>query len=458
MKKIFSVTLIFLLASLMLIGSSGTFVQFTGNRDVKMDVVSHDEEYMAFSCIGNYSGTVMAEKNSTVEFNALTVFNYLNELQTAWVTLVPDYSALPGEVTMWIETENGSHIAVNSENSYTFSGSVNVGDAPVGEYEIPIQMYAYWNRGDASISTCPLRLIITEGPRIEKILLEGNTTVPTHTYEEWKIRILVTNGGIARNMTIRDTIPNEFDIDLNRTSASAGSYEFIGAGNGSGATKLTWNVSLGSEESAYLDMLVYTKLNPAGKQEFTSCGRYALNEGAEIRELGLKSNSLWVNATCEPHDCCIKVTNWVNPAIIPANKPVNLTKGINVYNMGAEKDITLHQIVSSSFDVTGYTAPVGNVTLTALPGGKTKVTWQLHLAHNEGRTLKLKLHTDGISIGHRHNKWVKVTGKAWIEGCGKKGHSTYVLVKKHCSCHGSSLADMNIEGLNLKEGMGDYEG
>ncbi|GAB6102898.1 hypothetical protein JCM16138_21210 [Thermococcus atlanticus] len=457
MKEIFSVIIIFLLASVMVIGSSGTFVQFTAERGLRMNVTSHDNEYMAFSCIGNYSNTVMLERNSTTTFNALTVFNYLNELQTAWVTLSPDYSDLPGEVTMWIETENGSQIAINPGSSYTFSGSVSVGDVPVGEYVIPIQMFAYWASGDASVSTCPLRLIVVESPIIEKILLEGNTTVPTHTYEEWKIRILVTNGGIARNLTVRDTIPNEFDVDLNRTGASTGSYEFVEIGNSNGATKLTWNVSLEAGESAYLDMLVYTKENPAGKQEFTSCGNYSLNDGAEIEELGIKSNSLEVEATCQPHDCCIKVVNGISPGHIKAQKPANLTKTITVINMGAGKDVTLHQNITGRFTVMNYTAPTGNVTLTPLPGGRTEVTWQLHMAHGESRTLKLGLHTDGISIGHRHHKLVMVAGRAWIEGCGKKGSITRVLVKKHCSCHGGSLGDINIEDLNLKEGMGDYE-
>ncbi len=454
MKEIFSVIIVFLLASVMLIGSSGTFVQFTAERGLRMNVTSHDNEYMAFSCIGNYSNTVMLERNSTTAFNALTVFNYLNELQMTWVTLSPDYSGLPAEVTMWIETENGSQIAINPESSYTFSGSVSVGDVPVGEYVIPIQMFAYWASGDASVSTCPLRLIVVDGPTIEKILLEGNTTVPTHTYEEWKIRILVTNGGIARNLTVKDTIPNEFDVDLNRTDASTGSYEFA---TGNGATKLTWNVSLEAGESAYLDMLVYTEENPAGKQEFTSCGRYALNDGAEITELGIKSNSLEVEATCQPHDCCIKVVNGISPGHIKAQKPANLTKTITIINMGAEKDVILHQNITGKFTVMNYTAPTGNVTLTPLSGGRTKVTWQLHMAHGESRTLKLGLHTDGISIGH-HHKWVMVAGKAWIEGCGRKGHGTYVLVRKHCSCHGGSLGDINIGDLNLKEGMGDYEG
>ncbi|WP_456450773.1 hypothetical protein, partial [Palaeococcus sp. (in: euryarchaeotes)] len=283
MRKILPIILVLALSSLILIGSSGTFVYFEAGREVKVAVVPHDKEYLAFTCYEGYAATVVVDKNSSKSFGALTVKNYLNELKSVWIHLYPDYSDLPGDMEVWIESEDGIEREIASGDSYTFLGIVGVGeDVPEGEYVVPITFYARWNGGDAVVETCPLRIIVVGGPTIEKILLEGNTTVPVHTYEEWKVRILVTNDGLARNLTIEDTIPNEFDVDLGRTSASAGTYEFVAMGNGNGATKLTWNVSLEAGESAYLDMLIYTKKNPAGKQEFTSCGRYPLNDGATI--------------------------------------------------------------------------------------------------------------------------------------------------------------------------------
>jgi len=60
-------------------------------------------------------------------------------------------------------------------------------------------------------------------------------------------------------------------------------------------------VTIGAGGSAYIDITIYTRKNPAGKQEFTSCGEYPLNEGAEIAGYDIISNSLTVTAIC---DCC----------------------------------------------------------------------------------------------------------------------------------------------------------
>ncbi len=451
MKKILSVILLFLLASLMIIGSSGTFVQFTTDREVRINVVPHDNEYLAFTCHGNYSSTIVVEKNSNTTFEALKVSNYLNSPHTVWITLSPDYSQLPNDVTMWIETEDGSEVAINPQNSYIFKGNVSVGDASTGEYKIPILMDAYWDNGDAKISTCPLRLIITNGPSIEKTLISGKETVPADTPQEWTFRITVTNDRIERDLTIHDIIPQEFTVSS--VTSSEGTYTLIPVSDG---TKLEWNVTLDPEESAYIDVTVAT----AG----LSCGKHVLNEGAEIQGFNKKSDSINVKATCNCSDCCIKVCNAIVPPAILSNREATLLKSITVHNKGAEKDIVLHQEVTSKFSVVQYFTTKGSVTLQPTSNGRTLVTWRLHLKHGERRTLVLELHTDGISV--RHTKWVKVTSRAWIEGCGQKGCPTYVKVIKTCHCCGclgenlepGSLADMSIDDINLNEGVGECEG
>ncbi|AIF70243.1 hypothetical protein PAP_09325 [Palaeococcus pacificus DY20341] len=298
MRKILPIILVMLLSSLMVIGSSGTFIYFEAGREVKVAVVPHDKEYLSFMCYEEYAATVVMEKNSNLTFDALTVGNYLNELKSVWVRLYPNYSGLPVNMDVWIETEDGVEREIASEDKYTFMGNVSVGDVPAGEYIIPLEFYAHWDGGDAEITTCPIRIIVVGDPTIEKILLEGNTTVPTHTYLEWKFRILVTNHGIERNLTIKDVIPGEFGVDENRTSASKGVYAFTPHGK---STHLEWNVTLEAEESAYIDITIYTRKNPAGKQEFTSCGDYPLNDGATIKEYDITSNSLVVTAICS---CC----------------------------------------------------------------------------------------------------------------------------------------------------------
>ncbi|ANF22706.1 hypothetical protein [Thermococcus piezophilus] len=103
--------------------------------------------------------------NSETDFDALTVRNYLNEMKDAWIWLQPDYSNLPNDVDMFVEKEDGVEKMIASGEEYTFSDHVTVGEVESGEYIIPVTMYARWEGGDAVISTCPIKLIITGGRR-----------------------------------------------------------------------------------------------------------------------------------------------------------------------------------------------------------------------------------------------------------------------------------------------------
>lgn len=452
MRKILPVILVLLMSSLILIGSSGTFVSFEAGREVKVAVVPHDKEYLAFKCYEGYAGTVIVDKNSNQSFDALTVKNYLNELKDVWIRLDPDYSGLPVDMDVWIDDIERE---IPSGDEYTFLGEVTVGDVPEGEYIVPITFYARWNGGDAVVETCPLRIIVVGGPTIEKILLEGNTTVPAHTYEEWKVRILVTNDGLARNLTVKDTIPNEFDVDQGRTSASTGTYEFV---TGNGATKLTWNVSLEAGESAYLDMLIYTKKNPAGNQEFTSCGEYPLNDGATIKGLDIRSNSIVVEATgCDNGNCCVNVRSYLKGRLgslfLPEGTAEDYTTGIWVKNKGDERDFLVVQRIGSHFNVTGYTPSKGSVELVPLQNGKTFVKWRLHLAHNEEATLEIDEHTDGINIGNLKWKRYLLSSKPIVKNCNQAGGSRInVLVFKPGGCNTECFGGKNsLELLDMED-------
>ncbi|WP_179192974.1 DUF11 domain-containing protein [Thermococcus litoralis] len=301
MRKLIPVILLLLLSSLIVIGSSGTFVYFNAEREVKVAVVDHDEEYLSFMCYDGYAATVIVDQNSELTFDALTVGNYLNELETVDIWLDPDYSNLPSGVDMWIESEDGVTRPVNSQEYYTFSGNISVGNADPGTYEAPITLYATWEGGDAVVETCPIKVIILSGPKIRKILLSGNTTnIPLKTYQEWVFQIEVNNSGTPRNLTIKDTIPAEFDVLS--VSESAGNATYAPAGGGQAATKLEWSVELGAGESTHLNVTIATRLSPSGKfYAFTSCDTYDLNEGAEIVGYGIVSNKLTVEANigCE---------------------------------------------------------------------------------------------------------------------------------------------------------------
>lgn len=302
MRKLIPVILLLLLSSLIVIGSSGTFVYFNAEREVKVAVVPHDEEYLSFMCYNGYAATVIVDQNSELTFDALTIGNYLNELETVNIWLDPDYSNLPSGAEMWIESEDGVSRPIASQEYYTFWGNISVGNADPGTYEVPITLYATWDGGDAVIETCPIRVKILSGPKIEKVLLSGNeTNIPLKTYQEWVLQINVTNGGTAQNLTIEDVIPGEFDVDLNRTSTSKGTYNFTRHGK---SDHLEWNVELGPGENAHMDITISTRWVETGKDgqwEFTSCGNYSLNKGAEIVGYGIVSNSLTVEANigCE---------------------------------------------------------------------------------------------------------------------------------------------------------------
>ncbi|WP_206204313.1 hypothetical protein [Thermococcus sp. LS1] len=323
MKALFSIIITFALASLILVGSSGTFVSFEASREVKATVVPHDKEYLGFDCENGYAAVVEVSPYSETDFDALTARNYLNEMKDVWISLDPDYSDLPGNVDMFIETEDGAERMIASGNEYTFTGHVNVSEVTPGEYIIPITMHARWNGGDAVVETCPIKLIITGGPTIEKILFYGNTTgIPLKMYQEWIFQILVTNPtGEDLILTITDTIPAEFNVSLSETSASSGTYRFWAANDGSQcggycggghgghdaqpATKMEWNVTIPAGGSAHINVTVFTRVNPGGQQEFTSCGDYNLNEGATIVQYGITSNALVVTVDCcDDHEGC----------------------------------------------------------------------------------------------------------------------------------------------------------
>ncbi|ASJ08437.1 hypothetical protein A3L11_03985 [Thermococcus siculi] len=315
MRSIAAVLITLALASLIIVSSSGTFVSFEAAREVRIQVVPHEEEYIGFLCRDGYAAVVEVTANSETDFDALTVRNYLTGNRDVTILLYPDYSGLPGNAEMFVETEDGAPRIIASEDEYTFFGNVTVGDVAPGEYIVPMDMYAEWNDGDASITPCPIKLVVKDGPNIEKTLLSGNTTdIPMKTYQEWVFQIKVTNPTDEDiTVTVKDTIPAEFNVSLARTAASAGTYEFRAANSGHNhhgghahpATKLEWNVTIPAGGSEHMNVTIFTRVNHGCQQEFTSCGEYNLNDGATLVEYGITSNPLTVSVACDGcGNCC----------------------------------------------------------------------------------------------------------------------------------------------------------
>lgn len=261
------ISLLILSACLLLaLGVGGDFREYYSSRSIGVSIAANNSSYLSFECPetavymskGEVGKVVKVENNLAEDVEIYlsaegNIFNFRNPI------------ILPSGESRLIEAE--------------FNGNA-------GDYFVPLQINAYWANGSAKIPACSLHVV--NSVEIRKVLLSGNESVSLFTREVWKLRILIKGNG---NYTVLDTIPAEFEV-LSVT-ASEGCFDTFHPGN-SDATKITWTVHADGEE--FLEVEIATKLNRAGKQEFTSPGIYYLNSGAEIKGLGLVSNSIIVYA------------------------------------------------------------------------------------------------------------------------------------------------------------------
>lgn len=124
---------------------------------------------------------------------------------------------------------------------------------------------------------------VGDGLRICKGFFGANV-VCTFEDVEWRVPIVLRvldQEGIT-DIEVKDTFPAEYSVD--RFIATAGQVTVEPAGGGNSATKVTWTIDeLPGGSVARLVMLVSTRTNPAGKQEFTSPGVYDLNPGMDAK-------------------------------------------------------------------------------------------------------------------------------------------------------------------------------
>ncbi|NJE11213.1 hypothetical protein [Thermococcus sp. MAR1] len=432
---------------ILIAGSSGNFRGYTSNRTAWVSVVSGENSSIAYRCIEN---PLVVEVDEGVEFVAITVENRMDVPLS--VHIAGDFSNLPPDATGSVE---GTIKTINPGEAIQFEGEIeSTSSISEGPYEVPITIYADWDGGNARIDACSIWVTFNGGPTIRKDLLTGELEVPAHTYQQWTFRISVTSPELARNLTIKDVVPGEFDIDS--IVPSAGTYSVVQTG---AAHHITWNVEVPADGSAHLDVTIHTKLNPAGKQEFTSCGEYPLNEGAEIEGYEIRSDGINVTAICDGgNDCylCVKSIRISGPRHLRDGTPADYHTRIFVKNMGAEKDLTVTQYVGKHFTVESYSTNKGAILLTNVPNGKTEVKWTLHLEHGGTATLDLYEHTDGISISG-HSKNVLLVSRPCIAGCGCSGCSTYVHVYK-CGCQAENDNEFLDESLDDGKSPSTCEG
>ncbi len=259
------------LSLILLIGASGNFREYDGERGTILQVAENNTSYVAFNC----PETEIVVKNGET-FAVMTLTNNLMERADFYIESQGDL----------IEFDNPT--SIDSGKSEIIYGTYN-GDGR--NYSIPTTIKVQWINGSASVDSCTVNISYPL-PELEKTLINGNQTVKTGVKETWTFRIALTNYGEKETYTVTDSIPAEYEV-VNVTPSS-GTITLEHPGNGKmGATKLKWIVT--AEDVEYVYVTVSTKLNPAGKQEFTCSGFYILNSGAEIKGYGITSNSITLN-------------------------------------------------------------------------------------------------------------------------------------------------------------------
>jgi PKD repeat protein len=223
----------------------------------------------------------------------------------------PDRSGVAGET-----------VSFNGSGSIDFDGRIvsyewDLGDGSTGSgilvshmYQIPgtytVTLTVTDNDGARASDTALAVFVAPPSGKLElsKVKLSGPDSVPMFTRASWEMRIDVWNSGAVAlaDVAVTDTVPGEYGIVA--MSYNAGSVSTRTTGK---ATHIDWSVGeLGPGASASLWFTVATKLNPAGKQEFTSPGTYVLNPGASATAIDAATGSevsdgptpaIWVVAT-----------------------------------------------------------------------------------------------------------------------------------------------------------------
>ncbi len=255
----------------------------------------------SFDAVDIYSVTL-----TVTDDDGLTVSDEcLVEVIDPYVPILPISDAgLDQEACLNIDVQfdgSGSYDPDGSIVSYNWDfgdGTYGTGIAPAHDYastgNFTVILTVIDNDGLVASDECQITVFEPVQPpedppiggklSIDKIKTSGPDEVFTHTKYGWVLQITVANTGDSDvlDVVVHDVLPAELElIDFTITTGVL-IYGPNGVGQ-VGSTSLTWNIgTMAADEIHTLELVISTKPNPAGKQEFTSPGTYSLNDGAWV--------------------------------------------------------------------------------------------------------------------------------------------------------------------------------
>ncbi len=290
-RRIFLLTALLILSSAFAIQTYADFANYKAERVANTSITSPPDAFIAFTC-GNRLEVTAGESADGI---ATVITNKLDEPVEIDVEFY-EWTGNPEDITLEVQAGSRSFTLLPHESENVWVTVAAGRDAVEGVYEGALKIYAKWDGGNANILTSPCPIgVKVNAPRqnIEKVLISGPTTVPLFTREEWELQIRLDTE--FDDVEVTDVIPGEFD--LVSYTPSRGSVTITPHG---GSTHILW--SPGSNGYSTLDITIATGLNPSGKREFTSSGRYKLNEGACIKGTSICTDPIYVVAYEEEHE------------------------------------------------------------------------------------------------------------------------------------------------------------
>jgi uncharacterized repeat protein (TIGR01451 family) len=256
-------------------------------------------------------------------------------------------------VSFYLDSVDEANLIGTVENVFVPADgetSVSINWNPVaGEHEI-IVVVSDVNPPDNDLSNnIASKPIIVTGPEsamltVDKVRLTGPEKGLILTYYEWELLITVTNtgGSAVTDVLVMDVLPAELGLLV--MNARIGYATTLEPSTRSSlpppqilpvkSTRLTWVVGTlvpGQSETLYLK--VCTRLNPAGKQEFSSPGVYVINEGAYATGIDMISEAQIISEPALAIEVLIEemepvvglppIPNPVNWNTVKIAKPVN---------------------------------------------------------------------------------------------------------------------------------------